>query len=128
MWQPDGGARTRIGILTPHADVWPEAEFCAMAPDGISIHAARVHFGAYRLGGAMDPTIAADPVRKFADPPLVDDAAELLASLRCTPSPMASPAAATFAVRPTMPDSRSVWRSAREASPWSLPARRRSPH
>jgi maleate isomerase len=80
MWQPDGGARTRIGVLTPHADVWPEAEFCAMAPDGISIHAARVHFGAYRPGGAMDPTIAADPVRKFADPPLVDDAAELLAS------------------------------------------------
>ncbi len=80
MWQPDGGARTRIGVLTPHADVWPEAEFCAMAPDGISIHAARVHFGAYRLGGAMDPTIADDPVRKFADPPLVDDAAELLAS------------------------------------------------
>src|SRR5260370_16812626 len=80
MWEPDGGARTRIGVLTPHADVWPEAEFCAMAPDGISIHAARVHFGAYRLGGAMDPTIADDPVRKFADPPLVDDAAELLAS------------------------------------------------
>jgi maleate isomerase len=80
MWQPDGGARTRIGVLTPHADVWPEAEFRAMAPDGISIHAARVHFGAYRLGGAMDPTIADDPVRKFADPPLVDDAAELLAS------------------------------------------------
>src|SRR5882672_1063294 len=72
MWQPDGGARTRIGVLTPHADVWPEAEFGAMAPDGISIHAARVHFGAYRLGGAMDPTIADDPVRKFADPPLVD--------------------------------------------------------
>jgi len=28
----------------------------------------------------MDPTIADDPVRAFADPPLVDDAAELLAS------------------------------------------------
>src|SRR6266481_5804394 len=80
MWQRDGWARTRIGVLTPHADVWPEAEFCAMAPDGISIHAARVHFGAYRLGGTMDPTIADDPVRAFADPPLVDDAAELLAS------------------------------------------------
>jgi maleate isomerase len=51
-----------------------------MAPDGISIHAARVPFGAYRPGGAMDPTIADDPVRAFADPPLVDDAAELLAS------------------------------------------------
>jgi maleate isomerase len=80
MWQPDGWARTRIGILTPHADVWPESEFGAMAPDGISIHAARVPFGAYKPGGAMDPTIADDPVRAFADPPLVDDAAELLAS------------------------------------------------
>src|SRR4029453_11477663 len=80
MWQPDGGARTRIGVLTPHADVWPEAEFGAMAPDGISIHAARILFGAYKPGGTMDPTIAADPVRAFADPPLVDDAAELLAS------------------------------------------------
>src|SRR5215468_3719333 len=80
MWQPDGWAQTRIGVLTPHADVGPEAEFGAMAPDGISIHAARVRFGAYKPGGAMDRTIATDPVRAFADPPLVDDAAELLAS------------------------------------------------
>ena len=27
MWRPDGWAQTRIGVLTPHADVWPEAEF-----------------------------------------------------------------------------------------------------
>jgi maleate isomerase len=80
MWQPDGWARTRIGVLTPHADVWAEAEFGAMAPDGVSIHAARVPFGAYKPGGTMDRTIADDPVRAFADPPLVDDAAELLAS------------------------------------------------
>src|SRR5258708_33228814 len=80
MWQPDGEARTRIGVLTPHADVWAEAEFGAMAPDGISIHAARIPFGAYRPGGTMDPTIADDRVRAFADPPLVDEAAELLAS------------------------------------------------
>ena len=51
-----------------------------MAPDGISVHAARVRFGAYQPGGAMDRTIADHPVRAFADPPLVDDAAELLAS------------------------------------------------
>jgi maleate isomerase len=31
-------------------------------------------------GGAMDPTIALGPVRAFAEPPHVDDAAELLAS------------------------------------------------
>src|ERR1700688_5100001 len=79
MWQPDGGARTRIGVLTPHADVWPEAELGAMAPDGISIHAARIPFGAYKPGGTMDPTIADNPVRAFADPPAVDDAAEMLA-------------------------------------------------
>ena len=80
MWQPDGWSRIRIGVLTPHADVGPESEFGAMAPDGISIHAARVPFGAYKPGGAMDRTIADDPVRAFADPPHVDDAAELLAS------------------------------------------------
>ena len=62
MWRPDGWARTRIGVLTPHADVWSEAEFSAMAPDGISIHAARIPFGAYKPGGTMDPTIA-DPNR-----------------------------------------------------------------
>jgi maleate isomerase len=80
MWQPDGWARTRIGVLTPHADVVPESEFGAMAPDGISIHAMRVPFGAYKPGGTMDRTIANDPVRAFAEPPLVDDATELLAA------------------------------------------------
>jgi maleate isomerase len=79
-WQRDGWGPTRIGLLTPHADVGPESEFGAMAPDGISIHAARVPFGAYKPGGTMDRTIADDPVRAFADPPLVDDAAELLGS------------------------------------------------
>jgi maleate isomerase len=80
MWQPDGWARTRIGILAPHADVGPESEFSAMAPNGVSIHAARVPFGAYTPGGTIDRAIADDAVRAFADPPLLDDAAELLAS------------------------------------------------
>jgi len=79
MWQPDGWGHTRIGVLTPHADIVPEAEFNALAPDGISIHAARIPFGGYRPGGTMDPTIAEDPVRAIADPPAVDDAAEMLA-------------------------------------------------
>src|ERR1700750_3302569 len=79
MWQPGGWGQTRIGVLTPHADVVPETEFNAFAPDGISIHAARVPFGGYRPGGTMDPTIADNPVRAFADPPAVDDAAEMLA-------------------------------------------------
>ena len=79
MWQPDGWGQTRIGVLTPHADIVPEAEFNALAPDGISIHAARIPFGGYRPGGTMDTTIADDPVRAIAGPPAVDDAAEMLA-------------------------------------------------
>jgi len=79
MWQPDGWGRTRIGVLTPHADIVPETEFNALAPDGVSIHAARVPFGSYKPGGTMDATIADSPVRAFADPPAVDDAAEMLA-------------------------------------------------
>jgi maleate isomerase len=79
MWQRDGWGQSRIGVLTPHADVVPEAEFKALAPAGVSIHAARIPFGGYMPGGAMDPTIASDPVRAIADPPAVDDAAEMLA-------------------------------------------------
>jgi maleate isomerase len=80
-WRPDGWAwRARIGVLTPHADVGPESEFRAMAPAGVSVHAARVPLRAMAPGGSMDPTIALEPVRAFADPPLVDEAAELLAA------------------------------------------------
>ena len=81
MWQPDGwGFRARLGLLVPHADVGPESEVRAMAPDGVSVHATRVPLGVMRPGGAMDPTIPAEPVRAFVDPPHVDDAAELLAA------------------------------------------------
>jgi maleate isomerase len=81
VWQPDGwGWRARIGVLTPHADIGPEAELRAMAPDGVSIHATRIPLGVYTPGGKMDQTIANDHVRTFAEPPLVDDAAELLAA------------------------------------------------
>ena len=67
MWQPDGwGWRARIGVLTPHADIGPEAELRAMAPDGVSIHATRIPLGVYTPGGKMDHTIANDPVRAFA--------------------------------------------------------------
>src|SRR3954451_8376879 len=79
MWQPDGWGQIRIGVLTPHGDVVPEAELSALAPDGISIHSTRIPFGSYRPGGTMDPTLSADPVRAIADPPAVDDAAEMLA-------------------------------------------------
>jgi maleate isomerase len=81
MWQPDGWSfRARVGVLVPHAAIGTESELQAMAPDGVSIHATRVPLGVMRPGGQMDPTIALEPVRAFADPPLVDDAAELLAA------------------------------------------------
>lgn len=81
MWQPDGwGFRARLGVLVPHAAIGSESELRAMAPDGVSVHAARVPLGVMRPGGAMDPTIALEPVRTYAEPPLVDDAAELLAA------------------------------------------------
>lgn len=81
QWRRDGwDAATRLGVLTPHADVGPESELQAMAPDGVVVHAARVRFGAMAPGGAMDPTIPLAPVRAFAEPPHVDEAAELLAA------------------------------------------------
>jgi maleate isomerase len=81
VWQPDGWhARVRIGMLVPHADVGPESEVRAMAPPQVGVHATRVHFGAMAPGGTMDPTIALQPVRDFAEPPGIDAAAELLAA------------------------------------------------
>src|SRR5690242_16101873 len=81
QWRLDGwDATTRLGVLTPHADVGPESELQAMAPGNVVVHAARVRFGAMAPGGAMDPTIPLAPVRAFADPPHVDEATELLAA------------------------------------------------
>ncbi|MBL8127754.1 MAG: maleate cis-trans isomerase [Chloroflexia bacterium] len=81
MFQPDGWSfRARLGLLTPHAAIGSESELSAMAPAGVSIHATRVPLGVMRAGGLMDPTIATDPVGAFVDPPLIDDAAELLAA------------------------------------------------
>jgi maleate isomerase len=80
MWQPDGwGWRARIGVLTAHTGVCPESEFAAMAPEGVSVHASRVPFEA-APGGVMDPTLALQSARAFADPPHVDDVAEVLAA------------------------------------------------
>ena len=80
-WTSDGwDAAVRVGLLVPHADVGPESEMQAMAPPGVRIHAARVPFGAMATRGKMDPTIALEPVRRFAEPPELDDAAELLAA------------------------------------------------
>ncbi|MEV6742277.1 maleate cis-trans isomerase [Streptomyces sp. NPDC051104] len=73
-------ARARVGVVVPHADVGPESEFQAIAPDDVFVHGSRVHFAAMRPGGEMDPKIPHDPVRAFVEPPLIDEAVELLAA------------------------------------------------
>lgn len=82
MWQPDGaGSRARIGILTPHLDAVPESEFRALAPDGVSIHAARVPLGMIGPDGEIVPRVDPEIARAFSEPPAVDDAAALLAAV-----------------------------------------------
>jgi maleate isomerase len=81
MWQPDGwGWRARIGVLMQHADLGPESEFRAMAPAGVSIHAARIPYHPLPPYEATDPVAALEPNRAFAEPPGADAAAELLAA------------------------------------------------
>jgi maleate isomerase len=66
-WQPDGlGYRARIGLLTPNDDAVPESEFWTMAPEGVSVHVARV--------------LLVD-TRTYAEPPHPDDATALLSAL-----------------------------------------------
>ncbi len=70
------GSASRCPIL----DLGPEAEFGAMAPEGVTIHSTRVRLGVVMPGAATDPGIALAPVRAFAEPPAIDDATELLAA------------------------------------------------
>jgi maleate isomerase len=82
MWRPDGaGWRARVGLLTPHFDPVPETEFRAMAPEGVSIHAARVPLGTFDSDGNFSLKRGLDASRSFAEPPNIDNAATLLASI-----------------------------------------------
>jgi pimeloyl-ACP methyl ester carboxylesterase/maleate cis-trans isomerase len=66
-FKPDGsGWRARIGVLTPDDDAVPESEFWTMAPDGVSVHAARVPLAS---------------LEKYSDPPGPDDGVDRLARL-----------------------------------------------
>ena len=67
VWKRDGsGWRARIGVLSHEDLTVSESEFWTMAPEGVSVHTARVPFRDYRT---------------YADPPGPDDATELLAKL-----------------------------------------------
>ncbi len=82
VWQPDGaGSRARIGVLTPHLDPVPESECQALAPEGVSVHAARVPLGMVGPDGEIVPHIGPDAARAFSEPPEVDNAVASLAPL-----------------------------------------------
>jgi maleate isomerase len=79
-WQPDGwGWRARIGVIDPHADLVPEAELSAMAPDGVAIHATRVYFAAMDTDPKLGEPVELAALQAYLQPPLLDDAAALLA-------------------------------------------------
>jgi len=81
-WMPDGsGSRARIGVLTSHLDAVPESEFQALAPIGVSIHAARVPLGMVGLEGEIIPHVNAKIARAFAESPAVENAAALLSAV-----------------------------------------------
>src|SRR5258706_471009 len=79
-WQPDGwGWRARIGVIVPHADLVPDAELSAMAPAGVGIHSTRVFFGPMASDPSSTEPIELAGLRAYLRPPLLDDAAALLA-------------------------------------------------
>ena len=125
MWQSDGWAQTRIGVLTPELDVCPEAEFRTLAGTAISIHAARVRQKTYDPRESSQRTIASDRVRAFADPPLVDEAA---ASLAAAPlHAIAYCFTSSSYLRGAADDVSLGWRRVRAAFPLSLQHRQQLP-
>ena len=82
MWKPDGrGSRARIGVLTPHLDPVPESEFNTLAPEGVSVHAARVPLGMVGPDGEIVSSIGPEVARAFSEPPHVDNAVSSLVAL-----------------------------------------------
>ncbi|MDJ0318682.1 maleate cis-trans isomerase family protein [Arthrobacter antibioticus] len=80
MWKYDGWESDfKLGILTPHADVGPEAEAQAML-SGLraTVHGARVDFSPMHPGGSIDEKIAHDPVLRFIHPEVIDHTVQSL--------------------------------------------------
>lgn len=82
MWRNDGwDAEFKLGIVTPHADIGPEAETQAMlAGLSATVHGARVDFSPMHPGGTIDEKIAHDPVLQFVDPAIIDRTVTSLSS------------------------------------------------
>ncbi|WP_143465771.1 maleate cis-trans isomerase [Leifsonia sp. NCR5] len=82
MWKYDGWESDfKLGLVSPHADIGPEAEAQAMSSGTrITVHGARVEFSPMHPGGTIDEKIAHDPVRQFIAPEMIDKAVESLSS------------------------------------------------
>lgn len=82
MWKYDGWESDfKLGIVTPHADVGPEAESQAMLTGlRATVHGARLDFSPMHPGGTIDEKIAHDPVLDFIAPENIDRVVESLSS------------------------------------------------
>jgi maleate isomerase len=68
------GTVIRIGVLTPHAAIGPEAEFPAMAPGRVIARLVRVSSTEQTGGGASSPA-SATALAALTESPYLDDAA-----------------------------------------------------
>jgi maleate isomerase len=68
----------RIGVLTPHTAIGPEAEFPALAPGRIVTCVARIPVDAAAVGGPGGGATSQSGLRALTAPELIDPAAELL--------------------------------------------------
>ncbi|BBZ06959.1 hypothetical protein MDOR_11280 [Mycolicibacterium doricum] len=82
MWKSDGwDAKFKLGLVTPHADIGPEAEAQAiLAGHSATVHGARVDFSPMHPGGHIDDKIAHDPVLQFIQPEVIDQTVASLSS------------------------------------------------
>jgi maleate isomerase len=71
----------RIGLLTPHAAVGPEAELPAMAPGRVATEVVRIPATAELAGPRISPPATPAGLRALTEPPVIDDAARTLADL-----------------------------------------------
>ncbi len=69
----------RIGVLTPHHTIGPEAEFAAMAPGQVITRVARVPSDVGHSGRASTPT-SPSVLGSLTKSPVLDDAARTLAA------------------------------------------------
>ena len=77
-WQPDGwGSLGRLGLLVPHSEIAADSEVTAMVPPGVAVHVMRVRYQGVPGSGA-----SVARARSFAEPPFIDEAAELLTEVR----------------------------------------------